>query len=532
MAQPDDAEIEKVLQRIVRRRAAKGEEVTVKRVRAQAETALDLDDGFFKDDPKWNKKSREVISAAYEEDEDGANAEAPKSAPKPADSKAAKASKVKTAEKPKTKDQEGGKKENGAAKAPAPAVRRSSSSKQSEEEKGPVKAAPAALKKPNGIPGQVNGVKRKASEQSSSEESSESDEESDEAAAPPGKKAKTESSSSSSETSSESLEDDEPKPPTTQDDSRPPPAQTIKSTNIQAIPAQPFQPPHGFTPISSQQLSSSSQQPLTPSNLQGKQIWHITAPSALPLTTLTSIPLSALDTSHVVLNHDGSEFILSLDPHPTSAASSLLLPTAEGYTRHPTPITRTLHLKQKISLPNLSARQASQATGSGAAGSVAQPPVSGARPQPRGLRMRYRPPGFGVGELGAVGSGSESAGEEEEEEGETGLQFPKALGGHGPRGRDGVGMDGDVVERGNKRRRKEKVKPKTDGAREELRSSVMAAPGVEAPAVQTPGVETPAVNGVSPDASTAEDKAKRKEEKRLKRERKEAKRKAKEVAGL
>jgi hypothetical protein len=94
----------------------------------------------------------------------------------------------------------------------------------------------------------------------------------------------------------------------------------------------------------------------------------------------------------------------------------------------------TLQLQAQVDLPNLSKRQADLNTGSSAAANIAQAPLSVIRPQPKGLKMRYRPPGFGSGEPGRIGvDGAKGAGEDDEDEEQNdgqALQFPHALGAH------------------------------------------------------------------------------------------------------
>ena len=66
--------------------------------------------------------------------------------------------------------------------------------------------------------------------------------------------------------------------------------------------------------------------------------------------------------------------------------------------------------------------------GSKAAADVATASVTSVRPQPRGMKMRYRPPGFGTSDPGQIGSGSESEEEEHRPVGaERTFQFPKEL---------------------------------------------------------------------------------------------------------
>ncbi|CAK3965727.1 Hypothetical predicted protein [Lecanosticta acicola] len=279
----------------------------------------------------------------------------------------------------------------------------SSDSEQEEQEK----AAPIP-KKPEVTLAKVNGVKRKSeeAESSGSEEDTSSD---DEVEQPQPKKARTDAASKNTCAREEST--------------------TAAESSIRSIPAPPFLPPPGYAALGSVEPDSGSM--LDQSSLNGKQIWHITAPSNVPLTSVTEIALSSLKDQTPVINHKGVDYVLARTKDRSATQyDSVMLPSTAGYTFNGMKIEETLHLQQKIVLPNLSKKQADTLTGSRAAADIAQAPVSDARPQPKGLKMRYRPAGFGKGNPG-LGSDTD---ENEDQVGRTKgdrFQFPKALGVHG-----------------------------------------------------------------------------------------------------
>ncbi|KAM0715846.1 hypothetical protein Q7P37_008360 [Cladosporium fusiforme] len=277
-----------------------------------------------------------------------------------------------------------------------------SSSSSSEEDKKAKKA-----NKANKDAQKTNGKKRKSDESSSED----SDEELPDA--PESKKAKTDSESSEEESSDEAEADkmDVDKP-------APPPAGMVSS-----VPAKPYDAPLGYT-----SLDTSSRAALSNAALQGKQVWHITAPANLPISSLTEVALGSIQSGKPVLSHKGLDYVLSEDKGAQSGNATLvLLPEKDGYKPISQPVSKTLHLRQHVVLPNLSEKQASDATGSNAAGDVARPAVAAVRPQPKGMKMRYRPPGFGSGDPGRIGSGSESESEVEPVGKEAAFQFPKKL---------------------------------------------------------------------------------------------------------
>lgn len=64
-AGPAKATLEQALRHAVQRVYKNGnlEELTVKRLRTAAEQDLDLEDGFYKNDPKWKEESKNIIQA-------------------------------------------------------------------------------------------------------------------------------------------------------------------------------------------------------------------------------------------------------------------------------------------------------------------------------------------------------------------------------------------------------------------------------------------------------------------------------------
>ena len=62
---PTDATLEQALRNAVQKVYQLGntEDLTVRRIRKVVEEDLDLQDGFFKNDPIWNTKSKSVIQS-------------------------------------------------------------------------------------------------------------------------------------------------------------------------------------------------------------------------------------------------------------------------------------------------------------------------------------------------------------------------------------------------------------------------------------------------------------------------------------
>lgn len=186
-------------------------------------------------------------------------------------------------------------------------------------------------------------------------------------------------------------------------------AAASETTAAAIVPAQPFAPPPGYKALNTKSALAKTVNTLfDPSTISSKQIWHITAPSSVPLSQIKSVSLSAIQSHQTILSHNGTDY--NLAEEPTNNAC-VLLPSSksDAYTAVEVPVTKTLHLQQTIRLPNLSSYQTDPDTGSNAAASIKTPAISNPRPQPKGMRMRYKPPGFGDSDPGLIGSSEDES---------------------------------------------------------------------------------------------------------------------------
>lgn len=304
---------------------------------------------------------------------------------------------------------------------------------------------------------------------------------------------------------------------------------------LAAVAPKPFKPPAGYNALDPAQLQDN--EAFTSANLDGKQIWHITAPSDLTLSTISEVAFDAIQSGQAILTHKNTEYILNEAQTNLNNRAALLVPTTSGYQRVEQPIERSLQIQSKFTRPNLSIRQASQATGSAAAADVAEPAVATVRPQPKGLRMRYKPPGFGAGKPGMIGSESDS---EEDGAGEqpplrATFQFPRSLGAHGTlveQAAGGAETNADAEAAVKKPKKKRKEAHATDSPIR-LLNGVSASPesNVMSPVLDNgTTASTLLTNGVGLGGPSDVDKAKRKEEKRLKKGKKEANRRSQTAA--
>ena len=212
-------------------------------------------------------------------------------------------------------------------------------------------------------------------------------------------------SESESETQSEEARDEE-------DEHSRRKAKTI-STNDH-IP--PYEPPSGFeTATIAFAPDSRLDDILSPSNLERVQIWHITAPASIPISSIKELSARSIVDGSTILSYKNAEYGLvpdTADASETSAnAQTMLIPSVQRneYRSTGTKISKTLHLQQLIKLP--SHNLPSQTVSNGAIGSVKRY----SRPrneQPKGLKMRYHAfgiPGVSKPDLGPEYSGTGSS---------------------------------------------------------------------------------------------------------------------------
>ncbi|ODM19034.1 hypothetical protein SI65_05651 [Aspergillus cristatus] len=235
-------------------------------------------------------------------------------------------------------------------------------------------------------------VKQEAEESSSGESESESGSDAS---------SQSESGESGSESESESESEEEASAKEEEKSEEP----TKKKSNVSFIEPQAFKPPSGFK--SAKKQSSSSNVSSLLSNLRGKQVFHITAPSFLPLSKVKEISLAKVMQGEPVLQHDGVKYGIPADSISQGEADgkTLFLHDSKTQKYHSTPASniQSYHVQELISIPE------SNGPTSIAAQDYEKPP----RTQPKHLKMRFRPVGSGEGPAETIGTSSESEGEDE-----------------------------------------------------------------------------------------------------------------------
>lgn len=123
------------------------------------------------------------------------------------------------------------------------------------------------------------------------------------------------------------------------------------------------------------------------SNLDGKKLWHITAPIGVPVSSIETLAMNAVTSGEPVLTHKGTAYRLQESQVGGPEKQKLLLvPDKNGnvYRRQRLPVSRTYHLEQVVSIPQ---GDSFNANGSVDISALTKKPPK----QPQHLRMRYKP---------------------------------------------------------------------------------------------------------------------------------------------
>jgi hypothetical protein len=191
------------------------------------------------------------------------------------------------------------------------------------------------------------------------------------------------------------------------DATSPSPGDTQKKTRTSELrPAQPFEPPEGFEEVDDASCSAEVRELLQRSALAGKQIWYITAPTNVPIS-LDKIDLNQATKREPIIRHEGRDYCLEKGTASSRTQTSIMLPDEGGYKAISSKIIQVVHLQQVVRLPHMPATPSlSQSQGSQNSHDSDDEPQKPKREQPKGLRMRNRPSGFGNEKIGSIGSDS------------------------------------------------------------------------------------------------------------------------------
>lgn len=166
--------------------------------------------------------------------------------------------------------------------------------------------------------------------------------------------------------------------------------------------APPYVPPPGFksAPITLHPASKIVQL-VSPSALDGKELWHVTVPNSVPISSITEVSTKSIFTGAAILSHDGAEYGLSPETQSKKTRSIVLFPSSQtaNYESAGINIARSLHLQRIVHSTNSAAGSDKPTEG------PSMRSTKNKNEQPPGLKMRYRP--FGASSDSSEKSDSE-----------------------------------------------------------------------------------------------------------------------------
>ena len=94
-----------------------------------------------------------------------------------------------------------------------------------------------------------------------------------------------------------------------------------------------YAPPRGLRSLTTNPSSSRASKLFDPTNLAGKQIWHIIAPASVPVSNLKEVSTQKVTNGEAVLSYNGSDYgFVTLDKvSADTKQTKLLVPSKRGY---------------------------------------------------------------------------------------------------------------------------------------------------------------------------------------------------------
>ncbi|KAL9601012.1 MAG: hypothetical protein Q9219_002834 [cf. Caloplaca sp. 3 TL-2023] len=154
-------------------------------------------------------------------------------------------------------------------------------------------------------------------------------------------------------------------------------------------PPPPYHPPPGFE-ASVIKSSSRVHDLFIKENLRGKQVWHVTAPKSLPVTSVKEVPLSEVASGNPIISYKDANYGIAAEVDADHGRKMVLMPSPKDncYRSAEAEIAQTLRLQEIVKLPLPSAKAKDLPNG---ASKLSKSHVKIVREQPAKLRMRYRP---------------------------------------------------------------------------------------------------------------------------------------------
>jgi hypothetical protein len=94
--------------------------------------------------------------------------------------------------------------------------------------------------------------------------------------------------------------------------------------------AQPYVPPKGYIPVPLNERTTSKAISIF-DNLQGKQVWHITAPAGVSLKDLQEIAMDTAMEGEAVMKYKNTDYCFGRTEKSEDGAREVLVPQKNGY---------------------------------------------------------------------------------------------------------------------------------------------------------------------------------------------------------
>ncbi|TAQ89876.1 hypothetical protein B7494_g1811 [Chlorociboria aeruginascens] len=181
---------------------------------------------------------------------------------------------------------------------------------------------------------------------------------------------------------------------------------STKAIIVRVEPPSKFIPPAGFEQASIDETPAASHL-FNELGLEGKQIWYITAPASISMTSIEQMSLQSAKEGKKAYSRNGKDYELVQDDAGDKTYTKIMVPAQsnDGYQTRSKPIDRVLHLQQIVDLPSVYNAD-NGSVNSSISSRATIPAKKPVRPQPKGLKMRFHPIGFGSGKPGKIGSDS------------------------------------------------------------------------------------------------------------------------------
>lgn len=156
------------------------------------------------------------------------------------------------------------------------------------------------------------------------------------------------------------------------------------------IPARPFRPPAGFQEVRAGALDLDAEVLETLSgDLTNKQVWHITAPAAIPMSSMKQFSARALSNGNPLFTHGKRQYGFSTG---SQDEKHLLVPeNARSSFGRLLSISRSYHLREIPPRPKPSSSDKEQSPATISFFAERQPSGKVPPQQPEILKMRYKP---------------------------------------------------------------------------------------------------------------------------------------------